>query len=352
MANGFFLQALPGARHGMIRAAAAFFVVFTAIFGMPRVAAGEGAETERQREIVRELETFRPSWAADGGVWMLERWDTDAGLDGLVTLPSARGNAAERFYMLEHIYPSEADALRVDGAGTRGVDLLLEAADMELCRFIPDYYPEFDSTDAKQPDFKVMREYLQGLLRRGEKAMQAGDGGTAERCYRAALLCGRHLTEDKSSSIIFVTGLIFKLRGAQGYAGYLLRAGQGNKADLVKAYADRLAEVMRAFTWKANVALSEFGGFACLPAVVRIIRDDAEVFWRKEAVVRLATLRYGVPDAAGAVVERDLRSERIADEALSEAAERDPDDSVRRLAIWAALNVTPKDYAGMEHRFH
>ena len=320
---------------------------------MTCVAAGEaeGEGTVRQREIIRELETFRPSWAPGSGVWMLGAWDIDIGLEALIALPSGRGNAAERFRMLEDLYPAEKEELGGGGAGTRGVDQLLEAADMEYCRFIPDYYPEFDSADAKQPDFGVMREYLKGLLNRGEKAMQAGDNRGAERCYRAAMLCGRHLMQDKSSSIIFATGLIFMRHGVQGYARYLLLTGQANKTDSVKVYAGRVEELMRAFNWKANTALSEFDGFACLPAVVRIMRDDAEVFWRKEAVVRLATLRYGVPDKAGEVVERDVRSERIADEALSEAAVRDPDESVRRLAIWLALNVTPENYVGMEHRF-
>jgi hypothetical protein len=330
MASRFFLQA-----------------VLLCVF-LSRCAAGE---TARQKEIVRELETFRPSWAAEGGVWMLASWDTDEGLEGLVAFPGGGGNAASRFRMLEEWYLSEAEELRGDGSETRGVEALLEAAEMKECRLIPDEYPEFDSAESKQPDFRVLREYLQGLLRRAEKAAMAGDRLQAERCYGAALLCGRHLTNDKSSSIVFVTGLIFKMRGAQGYAGYLLRAGEGEKAARAKAYADRVAEAMRAFTWKANVALSEFGGFACLLATVRIAREDAEAFWRKEAVVRLATLRYGVPDEQGRVVERNVEYERIADGALSAVAEGDADRSVRRLAVWAALHVTPKGYAEMEHRF-
>ncbi len=312
---------------------------------------GEEEETERQREILRELETFRPSWVQPGGAWMLETWDTDAGLPEALPRPASAENAASRFRLLEDFYAAEAEALRRGGEDTRGVQALLEAAEMGQCRFIPEYYPEFDSTEAKQPDFKVLRDYLQGLLRRGERSLAAGDNREAERCYRAALACGRHLTGDRSSSIIFVTGLIFKMRGAQGYAGYLLRAGRGEESARVKAYADRLTEIMRAFTWKSNVALSEFHGFACLPAVTRIAAEDAEAFWRKEAVVRLATLRYGVPDAGGDVVERSPEHERVADEALSRVAASDPDVTVRRLAIWAALNVTPRDYARMEHRF-
>lgn len=282
---------------------------------------------------------------------MLERWDSDAGLAGLTTLPSGGGNAASRFKALEEWYPAEAKDLEEDGSESRGVAALLEAADMGGCRFIPEHYPEFDSVDAPQPDFQVLRLYLQGLLRRADKAMARSDAAEAERCYRAALVCGWHLTNDRPSALIYVTGLIFKLRGAQGYANFLVRTGRTAKAEEARRYVELQSALMRAFMWKANVALGEFAGFACLPAAVRIAASDAEAFWRKEAVVRLATLRYGVPDAAGGVVSRNPRYERAADEALEAAAAGDADPTVRRLAVWCALNVTPRDYGGMEHRF-
>lgn len=222
---------------------------------------------------------------------------------------------------------------------------------MGVCRLIPEYYPVFDSTEARQPDFHVLRLYLQALLRRAETAAARGDVRDAERCYRAALVCGWHLTRDKSSSIVFVTGLIFSVRGAQGYVNFLLRSGNSAKVARMKEYSEKVAVLMRAFIWKSNVALSEMGDFACLPSVIRVARGDAEVFWRKEAVVRLATLRYGVPDAKGEVVRRNPVYERAADETLAEVVSRDPDESVRRLAVWAVLNVSPKDYVGMRHDF-
>lgn len=343
----FFLQALPRALH----APALLLLLLCGCAGAGETIRETPRRTARQGEIMREMESFRPSGAADPGVWMLSVWDTDDGLENLVSFPSGPDNAAAHFKTLEELYPSESASLREDGSDTRGVLALLEAADAGECRLMPEYYPEFDSAESKQPDFRVLREYLQGLLRRAEKAERAGDPRGAERCHRAALVCGRHLTNDKSSSIVFVTGLIFKMRGAQAYAAYLLRAGQAEKSALAKAYADKTAEAMRAFTWKANVALGEFNNFACLPATARIAKEDAEIFWRKEATVRLATLRYGVPDGRGTVIERDPEAERIADETLSAVAERDPDRTVRRLAVWAALRITPKNYAEMEHRF-
>lgn len=308
--------------------------------------------TARQEGILKELQTFRPAWVDAGEVvWMLSIWDSDAGLADIVALPTGESNAAGSFRLLEDFYPSEASELERDGADARGVDTLLRAAEEGMCRFIPDYYPEFVSTDAKQPDFQIMRSYLQGLLRRAERSARRGDNRDAERCYRAALVCGWHLTRDKSSSIIYVTGLIFKVRGAQAYANHLIRIGDKAKADAVKGYADMLAVIMRAFMWKANVALSEFGDFACLPAIVRIARDDAEVFWRKEAVVRLATMRYGIPDDKGESVKRNPAYERVADETLEEVAGGDADRGVRRLAVWSALQITPDNYPGMRHEF-
>ncbi|MCD8352691.1 MAG: hypothetical protein LUC93_18975 [Planctomycetaceae bacterium] len=307
--------------------------------------------TERQREILHDLASLRPPGAPEQGEWMLTVWDSDVGLADIVSLPYGSENAASRFKLLEDLYPSEKAALELDGADTRGVAALLEAADMGSCRLMPDYYPVFDNAETKQPDFQVLRLYLQALLRRAERATAAGDVRDAERCYRAALVCGRHLTQDKASSLVFVTGLVYKVRGAQGYANFLVRAGDPIKAEAVRNYATYLGHVMRAFVWKANVAMGEFDGFACLPAVIRIALEDVEPFWRKEAVIRLATLRYGVPDAAGLVVARHPGFEQAADAALARVASGDADASVRRMAVWAALAVSPANYASLEHRF-
>lgn len=323
----------------------------TILLSAPLASSGEApGMTERQREILHELDIYQPPWGGGGG-WLLREWDSDSGLDGLVNLPYGGENAAKCFSRLEEYYPDEKESLTDGGADARGVDELLLAADMGTCRFVPDYYPEFDAMRAKQPDFDALRDYLQGLLRRAERAMQAGRAAEAERCYRAALVCGWHLTNDKTNSLVYVTGLVYKVRGAQGYAGFLLRSGNREKAEAARNYARMVAELMRAFNWKANVALSEFAGFACLPAAIRISTGDSEVFWRKEAIMRLGTLRYGIPDEKAGTVERNPVFELAADEALAAVAREDADVSVRRLAVWLALNVTPRDYAGMEHRF-
>lgn len=312
---------------------------------------GNSLYTPRQLEILDELLRFRPPEDADEGVWMLSVWDSDLGLSDIIPLPRGDSNAASRFYLLEDMYAAEKSSLDADGSDSRGVGALLDAAEMGMCRLSPDYYPVFDNAEAKQPDFQVVRAYLQALLRRAEKATARGDMREAERCYRAALVCGWHLTSDKSSSLVFVTGLIFKVRASQAFANFLVRSGDSARAERVRLYGERVAQLMRAFVWKANVALSEFDGFACLPAVIRIATGDAEPFWRKEAVVRLATLRYGVPDPSGTVVARHPLFEQAADEALAAMASGDPDPSVRRMVVWAANAVSPANYAAMEHRF-
>lgn len=255
--------------------------------------------TLRQRAILYEMEDFAaPGGARDPG-WLLRPWDTDRGLADLVALPRGNDNAAACFKLLEDYYPDESAQLAAGGADSRGVRELLNAADMGRCAFVPDYYPAFERTDAKQPDLDALNSYLQALLRRAEQEAQAGRFAEAERCYRAALVCGWHLTSDKSTGLVFVTGLIFKIRGAQGYAVYLQQTGDREKAEAAVAYARRVAELMRAFTWKTDVALSEFADFACLPSTVRIATADGEAFWRAEAVLRLGTLRYGIADDGG-----------------------------------------------------
>lgn len=323
-------------------------ILFFAFSGVP---ARGGESTARQREILRELEVFRPEGAESPGIWMLSRWDVDGDLGRIIQLPRGGGNAARHFALLEECHPSEKAALISGGEDSAGVDALLAAAEEGSCRLSPGFYPDVTGADVRQPDFQILREYLQALLRRAERSAARGDPRDAERCFRAALVCGKHLTDDKSSSLVFVTGLIFKVRGAQAYQNYLVRAGDAGRAALLREYSGRLAMLMRAFMWKANTALSEFAGFACLPAAVRIAREDAEPFWRKEAAIRLATLRYGVPDAGGQSVVRNPALERLADETLEWIAANDADATVRRMAVWAALNVTPRNYAGMRHAF-
>ncbi len=333
----------------LLQAACAVLLLLLAVG--PVVAGDAPRLSSRQQDILRELESFRPTGDSAGGVWMLSRWDTDSGLDGLVALPTAPGNAAARFKLMEDAYPEEKAVLETGGEQSRGVELLLEAADIGRCALTPEYYPEFTSVNAKQPDFSIFRQYLQALLRRAETASTRGDSAEAERCYRAALICGWHLTTDRSSSIVFVTGLIFKMRAAQGMTSLFLRTGDSRRLGLARAYSENLSGIMRAFVWKANIALGEMDGFACLPAVCRVALDDAEPFWRKEAVVRLATLRYGLPDTGAATVKRHPGWERVADEALSRVFNTDADPTVRQFALWAAQNVRPDNYAAMRHDF-
>lgn len=330
---------------------AAPFSALAVLCLFPLLAAAAAEATPRQREILIGLETHRPAWADKTGVWMLGAWDSDSGLERLIRLPDRPGNAAERFRRLEDLYPSEKAGLESGGERSRGVEALLEAAEMGECRFVPEYYPPYESSVSRQPEFVIVKAYFQALLRRAQMAGEAGNAAEAERCFRAALVCGRHLTADRFSNLVYVTGLIFKQQGAQAYARYLRSAGDAGKAAAAEEYANRMVDLMRAWSWKLDTALGESADFACIQAVIRVATDDKEVFWRKAAVEKLGVLRYGVLDLAGNTARRNLEWEKMADDALRGVASSDPDPSVRRLAIWVAMNLTFSGYAYMKHEF-
>ncbi|MCC8191209.1 MAG: hypothetical protein LIP77_11350 [Planctomycetes bacterium] len=315
-----------------------------------KAVAGDMAPTPRGQEILAKFRQWRPPGADDGGTWLLEHWPAAAGLEALVEIPDNSADAAECFRRLEDLFPEELAVLDGAGAGgAAGVDALLDAAARGECRFA-EVYPPFEAADSPQPDFQILRLYLRALLLRAGEREAAGDRPDAERSYQAALLCGRHLTAARPSSVVYVTGLIYCLRGAQAYGGFLARNGEGDRAAAVRRFAERTEILYRAFLWKANVALGEFDGFACLPTVILVAREDREPFWRKDAVIRLATLRYGVPTGDDAV-QRQPEFEAMADAALLHAANADPDPGVRRMALWAARTIRPDRYAAMEHRF-
>ncbi|MCL2000640.1 MAG: hypothetical protein FWG74_04325 [Planctomycetes bacterium] len=304
-----------------------------------------------QRELLDRFLSFAPPEGHDGGPWMLDKWDLDAGLGLFIVLPSGGGNAAAAFRRLEELFPSEMKDLEVDGSGTRGVQALLEAAEMRECRLAPDYYPEFDRITVRQPDFVILRSYLKALQDRAVRSERAGDVLDAELCHRAAIICGRHLTSDRSSVLTYLTGLIFKLRGGQEYEKFLRRLGRTAEADLVRDFTARIGVLMRAFNWKANEALNRMDAFASLPVAVRVAIDDKESCWRKEALFRLGLFRFGVVAKDSPVVRRELAFEAEAERVLGQAAAMDPDPSVRRFAVWVVQNVKPDNYADMEHKF-
>lgn len=339
MATSDFLQAIVRP----VRVLAAFTLLITVAFWPTAVAADwpDLAATPRQAEIVEELRAYRPRDATPAdGAWMLGSWDTDAGLEAFVEFPTGAGNAASRFRMLETLHRESTGGFDAP-PDPRAADLLIEAAEMAGCRLSPDEYPAFDRADAGQPDFLVLRTGLQALLNRAEESERLGNNADADRCYRAAILCGRHLTSDRSSTLVYLTGVIFKVRGVRAYEPFLVRSGRGDGAEAARRYLGRIGEILRLFYWKSNVALNELAGFACLPATMAIAREDAEPCWRREAVVRLAVMRHGVPDAATGEVDRNPVCIKAAEDALAWVAANDPEPTVRRLAIWCAINLRP-----------
>ena len=304
----------------------------------------------RQTEVLARFRSYAPEGAA-GGTWMLGVWDSDDGFDELVVMPSGTGNAAANFVKLEELYRLEEARVQRGDPDVDGVRELLAAAEAAHCRLAPDYYPPFTTVNDKQPDFMILRYYLGSLLKHAERLEAVGDRLGAERAYQAALICGRHLTNDRYSAIVYITGMIFKLRGAQEYERFLRRIGNPVKAEAAKGYAARMMVLLKFSVWKTNEALSDMDDFACLPTTILVATGDSEVCWRKEAVVRLAMIRHGVPDKELKTLTRNPKWERLAEKALSLVVATDQDASVRALAAWAALNVRPENYESMTHVF-
>lgn len=338
-------------KHGIFR-----FMIPWFVLGAPLLlaaAVGTGGEPElsqTQRRLLSEFAVFRPEGAEPGGVWMLETWDTDIGLERLVSLPTASGNAALHFKRLEERYPSEEEFLGV--RETAGELELLAAAELAYCRFSPDHYPEFDRTDSPQPDIRIFRAYLDSLLASAERTENEGGGAAeAERRIRAALLCGRLLTRDRSTLAVYTTGLIFKVKAAQAYELFLRRRGRDEQAVLAKAYHGRIAEVLRLMNWKAKSGLGAFEDFASLPVALEVAKRDKEPCWRAEAVIMLAIFRHGAPDEGLMEVRRNPLWEQEAEKGLAHVASADPSPAIRRLAAWSVLAVRPEMFADMSHLF-
>lgn len=303
-----------------------------------------------QRALLDEFIHYRPENSDPSGIWMLEAWDTDAGLERLTRFPARNGNAAAHFKRLEELYPTEKDTLGI--AETAGERELLAAAELAQCRLTPTQYPEYDRLDAPQPDFIVIRSYLKALLTTANRLeLQDGDIAGAEKRIQAALLCSRHLTRDRSSLIIYMMGILSKSKAAQEYELFLRRRGDADKAELCKAYHDKLNETMRLLLWKSKTALGTLANFASLPVALQVVKNDHEACWRAQAVLQLAIFRHGAPDTENNEILRHPGWEKAAEQALAAIAANDPTPSVRRLAVWSVLNIHPGMFDEMRQQF-
>jgi hypothetical protein len=271
------------------------------------------------------------------GSWLLAEWDTDTGLEGLVLKPTQTGNAAQHFQRLDELYRQRAKS----GTGPL-VEELLQAANLDHCQFAPEFYPPFTTYSSAQPDFLVLRTALDALLTEAKRRESVeGDLNQAERHYQAALAVGRHLTSDRYTLVVYMSGIILKLRSSEAYTLFLDRRGDKERANQAREYAAYLAEVLRLFHWKARTAMGSYTDFASLPALIEIAQKDQEPCWRAEAALRLAILRHGAPDLERGEIAHQTVWEQAAEQALSDITRRDPWPSVRRLAGWAVLNINP-----------
>ena len=307
-----------------------------------------------QQMLLGEFHALRPEAESGGTTWMLEKWDSESGLEKLISFPGKPGNAAAHFKRIDDLYRNNNGKNgKVDPAlEEEGVRELLLAAELAECRFSPEYYPEFDRNDALQPDFVALRSSLQALLSSADRLeRQLDNPDAANRRYQAALASGRHLIRARPSLVVYMTGVIFQLRAAQAYEVFLRRQGRLDAANDAKTFAERITELLRLFHWKANVALGTYDNFASLPVVLEVAANDSEMSWRAEAVIRLAIFRHGAPNQTLKIINRDPRWEREAERGLVGIAASDPSPAIRRLAAWAAVNIKPDMFSEMQHLF-
>lgn len=309
--------------------------------------------TARQSEILHSLQTLKPPDLADDQAipWMLKHWESTISLADIFN-PTGSGNAADHFAKLDGLYGKERQhpGATVD-VNSKGVEELLLAAQMPVCRMTPDAYPPFLEGTVRQPDFLAYRAYQQALLARAESQWLEGNNGEAEKFYQAALICGMHLANDRSTLVVYLTGLIFKLRAAQGYARFLSGCQRFDEARRMELLVEETMQFMRAFYWKSSTALGEFLNFASLPALIEVALRDEDVCWRQEAVIRLGVFRHGAPNWVKNAMDHDRGWEKLSEETLTHVASSDPSPSLRKLTLWTIRTVTPELYKTMEHRF-
>jgi len=283
---------------------------------------------------------------------MLSHWDTDRGLESLVTLPTGEGNAAEYYAKLEALYAKgrEQDKITVSPQ-SQGVQEILAASKIRSCQLTPNYYPAMESGTSNQPDIVVFQAYANALLEYA-RDLSKEDGKTraAVEAYQAALIFGWHLTGERPNLVTFMLGITIKLKATRAYGRYLQRLLYLEQAHAADVYVRQLSEVLRRLMAKTQVYLGDFENFNCLYATIKIAKEDKDYLWRQEAVLRLGVLRHGAPDRTMKNIVKDKNLQRLATDTLMQVAENDPQPWIRKLAQWSIQNVTPERFQEMRKK--
>jgi hypothetical protein len=277
----------------------------------------------------------------------LERFSPSLPLEGLVRLPTEAGNAADHYAKLETLYLREKHE---DGMGvpidSEGVMEILAASRIRDCRLTPTWYPHMSVGTARQPDLLVYHAYLEALLEAAERLEDAGNLKGASTVHQAGIVWGWHFMNDRSSLVTFLLGLSIQAKAGEAYADFLKRNMHVQKGRKVDDYVEAIGDLRRRTFVKANIHLGDMANFHCLFSAIRVAKEDADYFWRQEAVLRLGVFQHGAPDTIqGGLVTNAAHQETARAALAAIAAAGDERPWIRELAAWTGENMTPERYA-------
>ncbi len=282
---------------------------------------------------------------------MLSSWDTDKGLEALVSFPTGEGNAAKHYARLEALYPEEKEEHRVTvPPDSRGVQEILAGAQIKNCSLTPTFYPHMETGTSNQPDILVYQAYLRALLAHAADLEKANKPREAAQMLQSGLIWGWHLTADRPNLVTLILGLGIKLKCARAYSRLLQRLLYMDRSRAAREYAEYVGNMMRRVSAKARIYLGDFENFNCLYSTIKVAKQDQEPLWRQEAVLRLGVLRHGAPDRDLKTIVKNEELQRLATQTLVHLAEHDPVPWIQKLAHWSVRNVTPERFQEMRRK--
>lgn len=277
----------------------------------------------------------------------LQKIDTDAGLDKITGLPTGAGNAAAHYAKLEQLFATDREnpqSLRMKPR-CQGVSEIFKAVMIRDCRLSPEFYPALTSGEVKQPDMLVFLAYAGALIDLAKELENKQDFKGAELVYRSGLIFGWHLTQHPESLLVFSIGIRIKGLVAKAYSQFLFRKTDLTRQKAVDAYYEMLGHAQSKLERKLSYFLGNTLAFNSLYSAIRIATEDQDVFWRREAVIRLGVYRHGAPGSSGEIIFTDPERQKSADAVLTHIAESDSDDACRELAAWVIKHLTPEKFA-------
>ncbi|MFH0910501.1 MAG: hypothetical protein V1918_03185 [Planctomycetota bacterium] len=302
--------------------AAFLLALLSAWAASPKGAAGEkpGFEPSRIQTVLSENLN-------------LDRWKTDGGLAAIVPLPTGQGNAAGHYAALDALYPKEKgpNGLTVP-ENAQGISHILAASRIQECRLVPDYYLAMVTFNPPLPSAPAFQAYVRATLRRAEACRKNGLFQEAEELYRAVIVMGWHLTEDRPNLLVYFLGLLIQEDGCRSYAEYLRSQMKSVAARKIMDYA-RFLRNARLQVRKKNAILTSWGQFDSLLSCIRCATEDKDPLWRQEACLSLGVLANGAPDSEGKLRQEPLQ-QRLAQNTLELVAKNDPRPNLRELARW------------------